>query len=249
MIRQLFRFYTPMKFAWRFDDRSPFPLFPTNERIKPDFDSLSLGFKQSYIALLESIKDLDIDHISSFSADPLFRSLQESFLILSNRKYSLELLNKEFINDLQIDFFNVKVNIAVPKTTALYIDKSLDIQEQMFDKGNVKIWKFDRRSVTVEEAEEEYFASLKVDVLFTGPAKFMMLDENREVVMGNSSQMPESHLVEYEVRKSIKLNKIFQGWAAFYQLTMMLGEGTTFFKDCHWTVVDIDNHLRNLKNE
>ena len=232
-----------MVFPWRFNDRSPFALTPSQKSLKADFDTLTDGFKQSYIALLNSIANQELADIEDFSTSPLSAALKESFFILNNRKHSIDISNKECEDMTNVNFYNEKAIIYVPENLKNFYEIYTTSLEKALEFMGADL-KFGKVSVKFQE-DEELRLAIQVDALFVSPFKLIMLDENKNVVQGDTSAHTEIHLVKYEVSKPIQPQGLMQYLMLFPQIYIKMAKGTEFYKDCDWKVIDIDNFLKD----
>ena len=241
MIRKLSRFYHEMKFPWRFDDNTPFPLMPLPESFESELTNLSEGFIESYKSLLTSIIDRELDHIKVFTTPELYSSINEALLIAGNRKYTISLTNESAITDISVKFYNNTTTLHMPLTYHNAINGMLKINSKYLNSLSITK-KLEDHNISIEDSET-FKVIFKVDAIFISPLKLVMVDENKNIVSGNYSGLPEMHLIQYEI------SRIFDKTENLYDLKSGLSllnffKGSLKFENSHWIISDIDNYLK-----
>ena len=242
LLAKISRSYHPMRFPWRFDNKQPFALYPVSDSTKTQLAGFEDSFRESYRSLVLAMAKNQLDLIKDYSTSDLFKSIDEAFLIIHNRKQKLFLVNEDSIENINLQLFNERITIFIPKPFIAPVNSMLGMAKQLNEKNERFFAKTMNQPIDIQE-REEFQVVFKVDVIFTSPFKLIMVDEAQEVIHGNTSPLPEMHLLQYSAINSPQISENSKSLNSVYNMMKFYKDSFDTTK-ADWIVSDIDNFLK-----
>ncbi|CAG9335413.1 unnamed protein product [Blepharisma stoltei] len=231
-------------FPWRFNDKSPFRLFPVSKLLFTELDEAREGFLQAYDEVLKSLEDYDFEHLNSIMEPRLFSEIKIGLNSIKGREQCVKRINTD--DHVDVYFYNQNLYIGAEidrsKNENLYPEP---ITVMRYNPRNLN----DMRRISIDKWHIYGISSnsfiLKIDVVFNTSKKLVIVNEKDEKIVGDISDSRETHKFRFE--KMIKgevgsFKKIELGIKALsYSLFPRFGVNP--FEESEWIITDIDDFL------
>lgn len=232
-----------IRFPWRFNDRSPFRLYPVPKSYYPNLQRKEKGFIDAYNEILLSIKDNDLSYLKQIMEENIYAEMKEGLDVLKRRGQRIRIVNNN--SPVILHFYNQNLylgahlerskNTNIEEEPWAFKEKPINVSNEKGSKIPLDKWLLYSRDLNS--------CVLKIDVIFNTSKKLIIVNEQDDILKGESSKAIETHKFRFE--KVIK-SKSFWNLLNFYfnLFNYYVGYGSIDpFEDAEWVLTDIDDFL------
>ena len=243
ILSKLIRYYHLIDLPWRFDDQLLLPQSPVPKEIEVLLENLLTSFQQSYVSLVSSLANKDIKFIKTYTTPELYKSIEESFSLIHEKNHTLAVINQDSIGDINVQFFNEKLKLILPERFR-YIGDDITNRANMF-KSQGWAPNTEKPLNLFFEKGDNIELIFEVSVLITSPYKLLMHDENKNIIKGSSSVLPESHLIDFQSTIEIGIFNFIRFFNSVFKNKYQIKPSD--LENGDWIISDIGNYLKEKK--